>query len=290
MANPMFRRNWSESGSGATAVPDSVQYRAPAPGNSTGVPTAAGYGLPGLATEVATPHAMTVGGTCTVAALMLSFVAVGARLGWGKVVLLADTDAVGREVLRASIAQPAWFYGSLVVAVVLSLVAMFKPTTARILAVPYALAEGVALGIISRLYEAQFKGIALQAVLATCGVLLTMLALYGLRILRATPRFVKVVTAATLGIGAVYLVAFLGNAFFGNDLGIWSSTSGLSIAFTVGAACVAAFNLVIDFDFIERGAAERLPKYMEWYGALALVVTIVWLYIEMLRLLSKLRR
>lgn len=231
---------------------------------------------------------MTIGGACSAAALMLTFVGLGAWFGWGKVEVVTVVDRLGRNVSSASVSQPGWLIGGLIVGFALAVVTVFIPKAARFTAVPYALAEGVVLGIISHLYESDTQGIALQAVIATCGVVAAMLLLYGLRILRATPKFTKAVIAATLGVSAIYLVGLIARAF-GSDLGIFDSTSGLSIAFSVVVVGIAAFNLILDFDFIERGAAEGLPKYMEWYGAFGLIVTVVWLYLEVLRLLSKLR-
>jgi len=222
-------------------------------------------------------------------ALMLVAVGAGAWFGWSKVQVTSAVDPLGRLVSSASLDQPGWLIGGLIVAVVLSLLTVFKPNVARFTALPYALAEGVALGVISHLYDVQSRGIALQAVIATCGVFATMLLLYGLRVLRATPAFVKGVVAATVGVAAIYLVAIVAR-MFGADLGIFDSTSGLSILFSVVVVGIAAFNLILDFDFIERGTAEGLPKHMEWYGAFGLVLTIVWLYLEIIRLLSKLQR
>jgi len=231
---------------------------------------------------------MTIGGTCSASALMLAFVAVGAWFGWGKVVVIEGLDEFGRVATSASLPQPAWLVGSMIVAFVLAMVTVFVPKLARFTALPYALTEGLALGVISHLYDAQSSGLALQAVIATCGVVAMMLLLYGLRILRATPRFTKAVIAATFGVAAIYLVAFIARAF-GSDLGIFSSSSGLSVGFSVVVVAIAAFNLILDFDFIERGSAAGLPKHMEWYGAFGLILTVVWLYLEILRLLSKLR-
>ncbi|MCC6224896.1 MAG: Bax inhibitor-1/YccA family protein [Microthrixaceae bacterium] len=242
----------------------------------------------GAWTPTASEATMTIGGTCSASALMLALLGVGAWFGWGKVDVVEGVDELGRVVSSASLTQPAWLMGSIIVAFVLAMATVFVPKLARFTAVPYALTEGIALGVISHLYDAQSSGLAIQAVIATCGVVAMMLLLYGLRILRATPRFTKAVVAATFGVAAIYLVAFIARAF-GSDLGIFSSSSGLSIGFSVVVVAIAAFNLILDFDFIERGSAAGLPKHMEWYGAFGLILTVVWLYLEILRLLAKLR-
>jgi len=126
-------------------------------------------------------------------------------------------------------------------------------------------------------------------VLATFGVFIVMLALYGLRILRATPKFVKGVIAATFGIAFMYLGIFILN-IFGVAEGFWSSGSPLGIGISLVVVCVAALNLILDFDFIEQGSKAGLPRYMDWYGAFGLLVTLIWLYLEMLRLLARLRQ
>jgi uncharacterized YccA/Bax inhibitor family protein len=136
----------------------------------------------------------------------------------------------------------------------------------------------------------QFDGIVAQAILATFGVFLAMLVLYGLRILRATPRFVKGVIGATFGIMFLYLGSLIFSLFTGSSPSFLTSASPLSIGISVVIVIVAALNLILDFDFIEKGAQRGLPAYMDWYAALGLMLTLVWLYLEMLRLLSKLRQ
>ena len=129
----------------------------------------------------------------------------------------------------------------------------------------------------------------LAAVGATLGVFTVMLVLYRFRIIKVTNRFRSIVVSATMGLMVFYVVSLILNAF-GVNLSIISSASGLGIAFSVFAAGLAAFNLLLDFDLMERGAKAGAPAYMNWFAALGLLVTIVWLYLEMLRLLSKLQR
>ena len=151
----------------------------------------------------------------------------------------------------------------------------------------YAIAEGLFLGAISAVYEAQFHGIVLQAVMLTIGVLLAMLGLYTTRIIQPTQKFMMGVFAATAGIALVYLVTIV-LGFFHINVPFIHSNGLMGIGFSVFVVIIAALNLIIDFGVIEQGVAARAPKYMEWYSGFGLLVTLVWLYLEILRLLSKL--
>ncbi len=179
-------------------------------------------------------------------------------------------------------------FGSLIVATVFAVITIFKKTAAPITAPLYALAEGFALGILSFWFEQEFSGIVLQALLLTAGIFIAMLLIYLLGIIRPTENFKLGLVAATGGI-ALYYVATLIFGLFGITLPLVADTSFWGILFTIGVIIVAALNLVVDFDFIEQGVEQRAPKYMEWYSGFGLLVTIVWLYIELLRLLGKIR-
>jgi uncharacterized YccA/Bax inhibitor family protein len=198
-------------------------------------------------------------------------------------------DEQGEFITNATIDSPGWFMLALIVGFGIAILTAFKPNLARFTSLPYAAAQGIVLGVISHLYNARFDGIVLQAILATMGVFLVMLTLYGLRILRATPRFVKGVVGATLGIMVLYLVGFVAS-LFGADLTFWNEPSPLGIGISIVIVIVASLNLILDFDVIERGVNERWPARMDWYGAFALIVTLIWLYLEMLRLLALLRQ
>ena len=169
------------------------------------------------------------------------------------------------------------------------MVAIFKPRTAPFLAPLYALCYGVALGAISAVYNLSFDGIVVQAVLATFSIFFVMLFLYVTRIIKVTKRFTMVVMAATFGIMVMYLVTWVAT-LFGADIAFWNQPSALGIGITVVILIVAALNLALDFAFIERASAAGAPRYMEWTGALGVTVTIVWIYLEVLRLLAMLRR
>jgi uncharacterized YccA/Bax inhibitor family protein len=160
--------------------------------------------------------------------------------------------------------------------------------TAKFLAPIYAIVQGLVVGSFSRVYETYYNGIVVQAAGATVGVFVVMLVLYRTGVIKVTERFRKVVVAATMGVMVFYGVSFL-ISMFGGSVSFLSNPNLLGIGFSVLVAGLAAFNLALDFDFIERGAEQGLDKQFEWYAAFGLLVTVVWLYLELLRLLSKLR-
>jgi uncharacterized YccA/Bax inhibitor family protein len=182
-----------------------------------------------------------------------------------------------------------WILGGAIGGFVLALITAFKPTWSPVTAPMYALVEGLFLGGISAMYEQQFHGIVLQALLLTGGTLFALLAAYSMGLIKATENFKLGIMAATGGIALVYLVTIV-LGFFGIQIPYIHNSGWIGIGFSAVVVVIAALNLVLDFDFIENGCAQRAPKYMEWYGAFGLLVTLVWLYIEILRLLSKLAR
>jgi uncharacterized YccA/Bax inhibitor family protein len=170
---------------------------------------------------------------------------------------------------------------------IVAMVTIFKKTWAPATAPIYAACEGLVLGSTSALFEMRYPGIVLQSVALTFGVLATLLIAYRTGAIRATPAFKRGVIAATGAIVIVYLGAFV-LGLFGVDVGFMHSSSLLGIGISLVVVGVAALNLVLDFDFIEQGAKQGAPKYMEWYGAFGLLVTLVWLYLELIRLLARL--
>ncbi|MBQ9275716.1 MAG: Bax inhibitor-1/YccA family protein [Succinivibrio sp.] len=174
--------------------------------------------------------------------------------------------------------------GSIIAAFVIALIACFKPTTAPITAPLYAVAEGVGLGALSGVFEVQYPGIVSTAVMATFVVVVAMLALWKFRLIQVTSKFRAVVTGATLGVVVLYVVDMLFH-LFGSSL--LPQTGALSIGISLLVCTIAAFNLILDFDQIEQSVNEGLPKYFEYFNAFSLLVTICWLYIEILRLLAK---
>jgi uncharacterized YccA/Bax inhibitor family protein len=184
-----------------------------------------------------------------------------------------------------------WVIGSAVLGFVVAIALTFKREWAAFLAPVYGLLEGVFLGGISATYNNVFQktapGIVTQAVLLTFGVVIAMFLLYRFRVIRATERFKSVIFTATAGIAIFYVLSIV-LRLFGIDIAFIHEGSGFGILFSLVVVGIAALNLILDFDMIEQGVAGGAPKYMEWYGAFGLLVTIVWLYLEILRLLSKL--
>ncbi|MBS1837812.1 MAG: Bax inhibitor-1/YccA family protein [Actinobacteria bacterium] len=236
---------------------------------------------------------MTMGGVASASLVLFVFLFVAAAAGWRSVVVTPDplgrVDQSGNPVYSAALQHPWLLFVGMFVGLGLAFLTAFKPQLARFTGILYALCQGYVIGAISAYYGAQFPGIVAQAILATLGVFVVMLALYGLRVLRATPKFVKGVIAATFGIMVVYGVMLIAN-LFGIGEGFWTSGSPLGIVISLVVVTIAAMNLILDFDFIERGQQMGLPRYMDWYAAFGLLVTLIWLYLEMLRLLARLRQ
>ena len=171
---------------------------------------------------------------------------------------------------------------------IVAMVTIFKKEWARVTAPIYALLEGLVLGGISAMFEMRYHGIAIQAVALTFGTLVVMLLAYRSGLIKVTDKLRLGIVAATGGIAVFYLLQFI-LGFFGIHFTAINGSSPIGIGFSLIVVAVAALNLVLDFDLIEKGARLGAPKYMEWYGAFALMVTLVWLYFEILRLLSKFR-
>jgi uncharacterized YccA/Bax inhibitor family protein len=220
---------------------------------------------------------MTVRGTVNRTALLLVLLMIPAFAIWNQFYTTRNVAAV-----------TPWMLGGLVGGLVVAVVTVFKKTWAPVTAPIYALLEGLALGGISAILEARFPGIVMQAVGLTFGTMFAMLALYQAGIIKATENFKMGVAAATGGICLVYLATIV-LGFFGVSVPFIHSGGWIGIGFSLFVVTIAALNLVLDFDFVESGARQGAPKYMEWYGAFGLMVTLVWLYIEILRLLAKLQ-
>jgi uncharacterized YccA/Bax inhibitor family protein len=175
-------------------------------------------------------------------------------------------------------------------AFVLGFVSIFKKTASPFLSPLYALCEGVVLGTVSLYFEKSYPGIIVNAILSTVCVLFCMLASYKAGILKVTPGFQKTVIFSTLAIALVYIADLLLNVFGVGKFPYIHDSSIFGIIISIAVVAVASFNFIFDFDLIKKGARDGVPKYMEWYSALSLMVTLVWLYFEMLKLLSKLSR
>jgi uncharacterized YccA/Bax inhibitor family protein len=187
---------------------------------------------------------------------------------------------------------PAWFGPALtfgwIIPCVLGLVIGFMPKTAPLLSPVYAAGKGVVIGVLSYRYESMSHGIVLTSALLTCGVLMALLAAYVTGLIKPTQNFRLGIFAATGGIALFYLVSWVLGTFFHIQVPGVFGNGWVGIAFSAFVVVLAALNLVLDFDFIENGVSYGSPKYMEWYAAFGLLVTLVWLYIEILRLVSKL--
>jgi len=220
---------------------------------------------------------MTLKGTIDRSFLLLIVLMAAALWPWSQMAG-GDIDAVSSTMMLGLL-------GGFVLALVIS----FKANLAPYLAVPYAALEGLAVGGLSAILEQHYRGIAIQAVGLTFGVLAVMLVAYRMRWIRATAQFRAMVIGATGGIALLYLATLVLGLFHISVPVLYAATP-LGIGISLVIVGIAALNLVLDFDLIERGVAGGAPKYMEWYAAFGLMVTLVWLYIEMLRLLSKVRR
>jgi len=224
------------------------------------------------------PGVMTVGGTASASMVLFALLLVSAAVGW---------IAVAEPQPGVLSFPPMAFVGA-IIGFIAVMVTVFKPMTSHILGPVYAVGQGLFVGALSKMFDATYSGIVVQAVGTTLAVFGVMLFLYRTRILRVTDKFRRIVIGATLGVMVFYLASFV-FSMFGANVSFFSSSSGVGILFSLFVAGLAAFNLALDFDFIERGEAMGLPRRMEWFAALGLLVTLVWLYLEVLRLLAKLR-
>ncbi len=219
---------------------------------------------------------MTERGTLNKFGLMLILLVAAASFTW-------KAAAEGKNVI-------GWMIGGAIVGLILVLIISFKPQYSSYLAPIYALAEGVFLGAISAFYNDAFAekapGIVMQAVGITFGIVIAMFALYRFGIIKATQKFKAIVFTATAGIAMFYVIAMV-LRMFNIQMPLIHESTTFGIIFSLVVVGIASLNLIMDFDMIEQGVAMGAPKYMEWYGAFGLMVTIVWLYIEVLRLLSK---
>lgn len=218
---------------------------------------------------------MTVSGTMNKSFLMLILLIASAAITW-------TMTNNGQNPIVFTI-------GGAIVGLILVLIASFKPHLSGYLAPGYAIFEGLFIGGISAIFEVMYPGIVIQAVSCTFVTFVVCFALYKYQIVKVTERFKSVVLAATLAIATYYLVSWL-LTLFTSFQPVHYGNSMMSIGISVFVIVIAALNLFLDFDQIEQGVQQKMPKYMEWYGAMGLMITLVWLYIEFLRLLSKLNK
>jgi uncharacterized YccA/Bax inhibitor family protein len=223
-------------------------------------------------------EAMTVEGAINKTAFLLFLVAVPAAWIWN-------------EVFRAQSVETAipWMVGGLVGGFIAAMVTIFKKDWAPVTAPIYAVLEGLAIGGLSAVFEMQYRGLVIQAVALTFATLVCMLVAYRSGLIKVTDRFRMIVVAATGAIALVYLVTMVLSFFHITVPFVFGGgTAGIVISLVIVG--VAALNLVLDFDFVQQGAEAGVPKYVEWYAAFGLMVTLIWLYLEILRLLGQLRR
>jgi uncharacterized YccA/Bax inhibitor family protein len=216
---------------------------------------------------------MTVKGTVNKSFILIALVFSTALLSW--------------DFMLQSGSGIIYVIASAILAFIVGLVTSFKPTWSPYTAPAYALFEGVFLGAISGFFNNIYPGIAIQAVLLTCAVFICLLLAYRSGLIKATENFKLGIVAATGAIGLIYLATFV-LSFFGIQIPLIHGNGPVGIIFSLVVVAIAALNLVLDFDFIEQGEAKGAPKYMEWYASYGLLVTLVWLYIEILKLLIKL--
>jgi uncharacterized YccA/Bax inhibitor family protein len=282
LPNPILNDKTFEEAQSGWAAP-----KAPSPGGQTWAPPGgAPVGAPVSDGPVSPWRSgvMTVKGSITATAVLFVLLLASATVGWIST-KAATTDAVTGEM---QVTFPVLAMIGVIVGFVAVIALYFKPHLAKYLGPVYAIAEGFFVGAISKVFETQWDGIVVQAAGATIAVFAVMLTLYGTRIIKVTERMRRVVIFATLGVMALYLVSFVLN-LFGGGVSFISDATPLGIGFSILVCGIAAFNLMLDFDFIERGAKAGLSKDYEWVAAVGLLVTIVWLYLEILRLLAKLR-
>ena len=217
---------------------------------------------------------MTLSGTVNKTGISLILLMISAGYTW--------------NLAQGNLAITGLVIPAMIIGLGLAFATIFKPTLGHITVPAYAVAQGVCLGVISMIFNDMYPGIVVQAVFLTFGTLGALLLAYKSGLIEATENFKLGVAAATGGIAILYLINFI-MSFFGSSVGVISSNDTMGILFSGFVVVIAALNLVLDFDFIEEGAEKGAPKYMEWYGAFGLLVTLIWLYLEILRLLAKLQ-
>ena len=248
--NPAFKRNFDQGG-----------FRTQ---SSSDMNTASGFRT--SSSTVENTNLMTLDGAVNKTGILLALCFSGAFVGWNFPALAIPCALLG---------------------FVLAMVTIFRsPEKVASTAPFYAIAQGIFLGGVTMMFEGMYPGIAVQALGLTFGITVSLLFCYKSGLIKPTENFKLMIVSATAGIAILYLVSFI-MSMFGSPISFIHSNGLMGIGFSVFVVGIAALNLVLDFDFIEEGAEAGLPKYMEWYGAFSLMVTLVWLYLEILRLLAK---
>ena len=248
--NPAFKRNFDQGG-----------FRTQ---SSSDMNTASGFRT--SSSTVENTNLMTLDGAVNKTGILLALCFSGAFVGWNFPALAIPCALLG---------------------FVLAMVTIFRsPEKVASTAPFYAIAQGIFLGGVTMMFEGMYPGIAVQALGLTFGITVSLLFCYKSGLIKPTENFKLMIVSATAGIAILYLVSFI-MSMFGSPISFIHSNGLMGIGFSVFVVGIAALNLVLDFDFIEEGAEVGLPQYMEWYGAFSLMVTLVWLYLEILRLLAK---
>ncbi len=243
----------------------------------TGNPTLTSKTFTDYKRVLSSEDTMSIQGTINKSFILLFLLLITAVFTWNQFFINQDPGAIVPYITGGAIAG-----------FIMALITIFKKTWAPVTAPIYALLEGLFIGGISAYMESIYPGIVIQAIGLTFGTLFALLFAYKSRLIKVTENFKLGVVAATGGIFMIYLVTFI-LSFFGISMPYIHESGIIGIGFSLFVVIIAALNLVLDFDFIESGADQGAPKYMEWYAAFGLIVTLIWLYIEILRLLSKLQ-
>jgi len=258
MSNPVLERGFGGTQAAATADAAAAGHDF----QTTGSPIVA--------------ESMSVGGVSRATGFMLLVLLAGGLVGWNQVTATESPEL------------PVFLLPAILVGFGLAIAGTVKPEWARFVGPLYAVVQGYVLGAISRVYELAWSGIVLQAVMATILTTIVMVALYATRTIRVTEKLRSVVVGATIAVAVFYLLSFV-LSLFGTSVPLVWDSGMFGILFSVAVVALAAFNLLLDFDLIERGVAARAPASYDWFAALGIMITLVWLYLEILRLLSKLR-
>jgi uncharacterized YccA/Bax inhibitor family protein len=235
----------------------------------------------GIEEADAEPRGMSAAGTYAITGLLLAIVVGAAAFGWSQVEIVTVEG-------RQEALTPAWTWLAFLVTFFVAIVGAFAYRAAPLTSVLYALGEGSLLGIASRYYELRFDGIVSQALVATLCIFLAVYLLYALRVVRVTSRFATGVIAATGGFVLLYLIVWL-LSLLGVNFSFLYAPTPLGIGISVVIVILGALNLTLDFAFIEKAAASGAPRFMQWYGAFGLMLSLIWIYVSVLRLLALLR-
>ena len=223
----------------------------------------------GLSYDLPLEQRMTLDGAVNKTGILLALCFTGGFIGWN---------------------IPALMIPGAIIGFILAMVTIFRsPSKARSTDTLYSLYQGIFVGGITMFFEAQFPGIAIQAIGLTFGILASLLFCYKSGLIKPTENYKLMVSSATMGIALLYLNRIKMTLYDSASISLIHSNGLAGIGFSLFVVAIAALNLVLDFDFIEEGAEKGMPRYMEWYGAFSLMVTLIWLYMEILRLLAKLR-